>query len=115
MSDAGGCLWHNRGMRLLLVLAAFVSIAAACGSGPPALHAADYDRNCGADSDCMAIADTSVCECPLCDNRAINVADAQAYANALKAYTDACKGTECSNIACAVVTAYCDNGTCQVK
>jgi hypothetical protein len=93
-----------------------VVLIVACGSSlPPSLHATNYDRNCVVDSDCVAIADTSQCECPVCSTSAINVADQTAYAADLKAYEDACKGTPCSNIACPNVTPYCDNGTCQVK
>jgi hypothetical protein len=95
-----------------LVLAA---VAVACGSSPPPLHAADYQRNCGADSDCIPIADASDCVCPLCNNRAINRVDQQAYNDALKAYNDYCQGTQCSNVVCTAVTAYCANGTCEVQ
>lgn len=91
-------------------------IATACSSSsPPPLRWSDYERNCGVSSDCVAIATATECECPLCDNMAINQADEQTYQKARASYEAACKGTPCSNFACVAVTPYCDNGTCQVK
>jgi len=92
------------------------ALAIACSGGSsPTLSWANYERSCVGDSDCVAIAVATGCECPLCDNRAINVVDQMQYQKDAKAYEAACVGTACSNIACQVVTAYCDGtGTCQV-
>lgn len=101
--------------RSSLVLAGATTIASACGSSAPSLRWSDYTRTCGADLDCTPIAVTQQCECPLCNNAAINRVDIQKY-NADKAqYLSECKATLCSNIACATVSAWCDNGTCEVR
>ncbi|HEY1957754.1 MAG TPA: hypothetical protein VGH28_19170 [Polyangiaceae bacterium] len=98
-----------------IVLIAFALASAACDASGPSLEWANYAHNCGSDSDCVPITDVSGCECPLCPNRAINQGDLQQYQKDEVAYQNACVGTACSNMACAAVTAFCDNGTCQVK
>ncbi len=100
--------------RSLIVLVLAAVIFAACGSSSPTLDWSIYNHNCGANTDCIPIAVATTCECPLCDTRAINQSDEADYQKALQQYQAACKGTACSNIACPTVTAYCDNGTCQV-
>lgn len=99
---------------LFPLLAMTTLVASACGGGAPQLRWSDYDRNCGANTDCTPIAVAQQCECPLCPNVAINAADLTSYTAARAQYDAACKGTQCSNIACVPVTAYCANGTCQV-
>jgi hypothetical protein len=99
---------------LLVVFCAAAVLAIACSGSSPGLYWT-YDRSCVGDSDCVPIAVVTGCECPLCDNRAINVMDQAQYEKDAKAYEAACAGTACSNIACPMVTAYCDGtGTCQV-
>jgi hypothetical protein len=100
-------------MRLIALLFVMGVLVAAC-SGGPSLNWSSYNRNCGADSDCIPIGVATGCECPLCNNVAINLGDETQYQKDYQAYEAACKGTACSNIACKVVTAYCDLGTCQV-
>jgi len=107
-----GC--RHRPSTVIILVVASASVASACGSGAPSLLWSDYTRTCGAASDCTPIAVATECECPLCNNAAINQVDIKSYNDARAQYEAACKGSPCTAIACAAVTAYCDNGTCQV-
>ena len=102
-------------MRAASFFVVSIVLVAACSGSGPSLQWASYAHNCGANSDCVPIADVSGCQCPLCSNRAINQGDLQQYQKDLVAYEDECAGTACSNMACPSVTPYCDNGTCEVK
>jgi hypothetical protein len=101
--------------RVFLFALSALALVVACGGSSPGLYWTSYDRSCVGDSDCVPIAVATSCECPLCNNRAINLMDQLQYQKDQMAYEAACKGTPCSNIACPLVTAYCDGtGTCQV-
>jgi len=104
-------------MRWTIFVFACIGLALACDGSSPSVQWSHYARNCGADSDCVPMADESDCVCPVCPNRAINVSDIQQYQKDLVAYQNACadSGIACSNMTCPVVTPFCDNGTCQVK
>ncbi len=103
-----------RSLPFALCILGILAIACSGGSSPT-LSWANYEHSCVANSDCVAIGVAAGCECPLCNNRAINVVDQAQYEKDAKAYAAACTGTACSNIACPIVTAYCDGtGTCQV-
>ena len=105
-------------MRVLTSLLMVGILVAACDTNSgPSLQAANYNRNCGANTDCITIADVSGCQCPLCNNRAINASDELQYKKDLLQYQSECvdSGVACSNMTCPVVTAYCLDGTCQVQ
>ena len=101
--------------RSVVVVVAGAAVASACGSASPSLRLSDYERNCGANTDCVPIAVATQCKCPLCNNAAINRVDLTKYNADRAKYDSECQGTACSNVACPSVTAYCSNGTCQTQ
>ncbi len=101
--------------RSTFLAVAVAAVASACSSAAPSLRLSDYQRNCGANTDCVAVAVATECKCPLCDNAGINRADLTKYNADRAQYESECQGTPCSNVTCPTLTAYCSNGTCQAQ
>ena len=101
--------------RSTILVAAGAAVASACSSAAPSLRLSDYERNCGANSDCVAVAVATECKCPLCDNVGINRVDLTKYNADRTKYLSECQGTPCGNTTCPTLTAYCSNGTCQAQ
>jgi hypothetical protein len=101
--------------RSALVGVAGAAVVSACGSAPPSLRLSDYERNCGASTDCVPVAVATQCKCPLCNNVGINRVDLTKYDADRTQYESQCRGTACTNVTCPSVTAYCAAGTCQVQ
>ncbi len=101
--------------RSTILAVAGAAVASACSSASPSLRLSDYQRNCGANTDCVAVAVATECKCPLCDNAGINRVDLTKYNADRAQYESACQGTPCGNVTCPTLTAYCSNGTCQAQ
>ena len=91
----------------LVVLALAIACLAACDD---TIEAEDYDRACGADTDCVAVAVGDLCSCS-CDVGAISLGGKVAY-------DEDRRGLECSNDCgpCpALPAAVCQAGTCGLR
>lgn len=93
----------------LATLFATLSVLSACATDPE-LTIDGFDATCSEPEDCMAVLVGNVCGCA-CDYAAINVAEADAWADYDADLRDDCVDpVDCSPCPDATVT--CDSGTC---
>lgn len=94
---------------LLLLPAALLVVATACGSSTVSLD--DYDQTCSVDTECISVPTGDVCSCT-CGVAALNGRDAPAYVAERDSKSTTCKSTDLCDKCPALPLAACKSGKC---
>lgn len=109
----GGQAGKSRRMRPALVT--LLLALAACGD-PTRIDGTNYDRTCGAASDCAAVFFGDQCEVCACPNAALNGADRTRYeADRTQALLSCGPQPAIGCTECPAATVSCTDGTCALQ